>query len=79
MYKRATTPSSVHKIHSTRRYGHPLAGDPAPIGVGRWGKVNFRFTEFSEVHLSHMGRTSTAPCRHNLAASSMIQRRPQEK
>jgi hypothetical protein len=42
-------------------------------------KLDFRFTEFSEGHPSHMGRISTAPCRHNLTTSSTIQRRPQEK
>jgi hypothetical protein len=47
--------------------------------VWKENSANFAVTEFSEVHPSHMGRISTAPCRHNLATSSTIQRRPHEK
>jgi hypothetical protein len=38
MYKRATTSSSVHKKHNTRRHGHPLAGGP---GLSGWGYADF--------------------------------------
>jgi len=37
MYKRATTPSSVHKKHNTRRYEHPSSGVSGSIGVWRSG------------------------------------------
>jgi hypothetical protein len=41
--------------------------------------LNFAMTGLREVVPSQMGRISTAPCRQNLATSSTIQRRPQEK
>ena len=43
----------LHKKHNTRRYGHRLAGAPGPSGRGCADfhvGVNFRFTQFSEVH-----------------------------
>src|SRR5215218_2408933 len=60
MYIRTTTLNSVHKKHKTRRYEHPSTGVPGSIGMerspiyptsgnGDSRKLDFRFTEFSEV------------------------------
>ena len=46
----------LHKKHNTRRYGHRLAGAPGPSGRGCADfhvGVNFRFTQFSEVHIDN--------------------------
>src|SRR5215207_1719917 len=57
MYKRATTPSSVHKKHNTQRYGHRRR--PWSIGPGlRRLSGNFALLAFSELRRLGILRSS---------------------